>query len=82
MLKIKIDADLAYGSLEEAAGVLYDETGLDPVAVMVNPRGLYTAEKLRQSILFENLEIIIAQNFPSDMWVLYNHKDAIYSNGA
>ena len=83
MLEYRIDSDLSETSFEWAWDKLFEETREKPVGIIVSS---IDHEKVKKVISadqeWKSTQITIIEELPRDMWILYNTKEAIYSDGA
>ena len=84
MIHIGVDTDLCIISLEDA------EIKLKEMTKDLSPAGLIVSETDRQmsrDVLnskenWKDVQLTILEFLPYDSWILYNARNAIFSNGA
>lgn len=78
-----VDCDLSVISFENNYQELLDKTDERAIGIILTLEGSrYIGEIIGSNPdVYNGLRVHIVDHLPTDMWILYNKIDAIYSNG-
>jgi hypothetical protein len=78
------DYDLCEYSLQLAFGKLVIMTQRLPIGVIIGKENKTIIDEILALQNWKDvlLKIDLVEHLPDDMWILYNEKEAVYSNGA
>lgn len=78
------DYDLSEYSLQLAFGKLVIMTQRLPIGVIIGKENKTIIDEILALQNWKDvlLKIDLVEYLPDDMWILYNEKEAVYSNGA
>lgn len=78
-----VSMDISLLAFEGAYQELLDKTGERPIGIILTIEGArYIGEIIGSNPdVYNGLKVNIIDHLPTDMWILYNKSDAIYSDG-
>ena len=82
MIHLGIDADLSFYSFENAYKKLHEITKKLPIGIIISKEDKTVINEIFLDWTKEKIKVDVIESLPLDMWILYNHIDAVYSNGA